>query len=104
MVPEIDVDIILEAVFETMLQDIDASIMIDDTLVDTDFDELINVNINIDAEEYTGPYTITPNTESQILHTVNKLMTNNVTVKSVPYYETINEIGGTTVYIGKEVI
>lgn len=52
-------------------------------------------------ETYDGEYTITPDPwDETILETDNKLMTGNITVEIIPYYETSNLSGGSTVYIG----
>lgn len=56
----------------------------------------------LDAEIYTGDYEVTPMTHTQILYTNDKLMTDDVTVKEIPYFETSNE-NGTTVYIANTV-
>lgn len=54
-------------------------------------------------EIYSGAYKVIPAAfESQTLDTNNKLMTDDVTVTEVPYYETSNE-SGKTVYIADEV-
>lgn len=50
-------------------------------------------------DEYTGDYIVTPQTTEQMLETSDKLMTDDVTVKAIPYYEVTNE-NGTTVIIG----
>lgn len=52
---------------------------------------------------YTGSYTVTPKVTQQILPTANKLMQDDVTVKSIPIYSASNPSGGNTVYIAKEV-
>lgn len=54
------------------------------------------------APPYTGPYTVTPKVEAQTLETAQKLMTDDVSVKAIPYYEMDNK-EGTTVFIGSEV-
>ena len=51
------------------------------------------------VESYKGDYTITPKIDSQTMRTKNKKMEDNVTVLSIPYYETSN-LTGKTVYIG----
>ena len=48
---------------------------------------------------YDGDYEVTPRSYEQYLDTDNKYMSNDVTIKQIPYYETSNE-QGTTVYIG----
>lgn len=51
---------------------------------------------------YAGPYDVTPTRSAQTLQTAEKRMTDNVEIKSIPYYETANTTGGTTFYIAKE--
>lgn len=52
---------------------------------------------------YEGDYTIVPKpNEAQVLATAGKRMTDNLTVKEIPYYEVSNTVGKTA-YIGKEV-
>lgn len=55
------------------------------------------------VDDYKGPYTVIPDTESQKLETKDKRMTDDVNVKEIPTYEVSNNTG-TTFYIGKEVI
>ncbi len=53
---------------------------------------------------YAGPYEVTPKAwEEQVLETDGLLMTDDVTVFRVPYYETINLFDGKTAYIAEEV-
>lgn len=52
---------------------------------------------------YEGEYIITPETSAQTLPTAHKRMQDDLTVLAIPYYETTNETGGNTVYIGMEV-
>lgn len=55
-------------------------------------------------ELYGGPYEVTPKAwEEQVLETEGKLMSDDVTVFRVPYYETINLFDGKTAYIAEEV-
>lgn len=54
-------------------------------------------------EVYEGPYYVVPRAYDDIvLDTQDKLMTEDVTVSAVPYYETSNLSGGFTVYIARE--
>ena len=53
---------------------------------------------------YEGSYDVTPKTMQQTLQTAEKYMLENVTVRKIPYYESSNSGGGSTVYIGTEVI
>lgn len=54
------------------------------------------------ADPYTGEYEVTPLVDKETtLPTANKIMSRDVVVKQVPYFETSNNTGGKTVYIGK---
>lgn len=53
---------------------------------------------------YEGDYEVTPKMEAQTLQTAMKMMRNDVQVKPIPIHRTSNASGGTTVYIGKEVL
>lgn len=53
----------------------------------------------IDHEAYSGVYEVTPDGSTQTLDTDNKVLTKDVTVNPIPYYETSNP-SGTTVFIG----
>lgn len=58
--------------------------------------------VTVGAAPYDGAYTVTPKIEPQTLGTKDKLMADDVTVKSIPYFEMDNN-NGTTVFIGNEV-
>ena len=62
--------------------------------------EYVDINVNSDLVIYDGSYEVTPSVDSQTLFTKDKTMSDNVTVKSIPYYETSNEQNGKTIYIG----
>lgn len=51
-------------------------------------------------DEYKGEYEVTPKIAEQTLLTKNKILKENVKIKSIPYYETSNVSGGNTIYIG----
>lgn len=54
------------------------------------------------ADPYEGPYTVKPAPwASQTLATKHKTMLDDVTVLEIPYFETTNPQGGSTVYIGE---
>lgn len=56
------------------------------------------------VNQYGGPYEVTPKAwNDQILATEGLLMTDDVTVFKVPYYETVNLFDGKTAYIAEEV-
>lgn len=88
-------------IIDVYAQDID--------IVPLDFE----VEINLDNtnkipqntyEYYAGNYEVIPKTENQVLKTKDKLMSDDVTIKEIPFFEVSNLAGGTTCYIGKEVI
>lgn len=54
------------------------------------------------ADIYTGDYTVTPTDIEQQIKTKNKFLNKDLIVKKIPFFETSNEEGGNTVYIGKE--
>lgn len=57
----------------------------------------------IEGETYDGSYDVTPKAHTeQVLETRNKLMTSDVTVFKVPYYETSNIFDGLTVFIAED--
>ena len=59
--------------------------------------------VYLTGEPYEGEYEVTPSTdEAQTLHTAQKLLTKDVTVHKIPYYEMDNESGGITIYIGSD--
>lgn len=50
---------------------------------------------------YTGPTTVKPEAfEMQILETEKKTVKENIVVLPIPYFETTNPSGGTTIFIG----
>lgn len=65
-------------------------------------DESTIINIIHNVPTYEGDYVVVPHTEDDIvLETKQKMMTSDVTVKKIPYFETSN-VSGVTVYIGSE--
>lgn len=55
------------------------------------------------AAAYTGEYEVTPTVEGLALRTKHKYMTDDVTVRAIPFFEVSNTGGGTTVYIADEI-
>ena len=52
-------------------------------------------------DPYEGPYSVVSYADAmQILDTEDKIMTENLVVLPIPYFETSNPKGGLTVYIG----
>lgn len=70
----------------------------------------ININMGMDSAiivgggiPYTGDYVVTPKAHAQtVLPTKRKVMSDDVTVLEIPYWETSNP-NGKTVYIAEEV-
>lgn len=60
----------------------------------------VSYSISGIVQAYDGDYIVTPKTTTQVLSTKNKRLTSDITVNSIPYFETSNE-DGTTVYIGE---
>lgn len=71
--------------------------------LDAAFADYQEVTLQKEADPYTGAYEITPAVESQTLPTAQKLMTQDMQIKAIPYFETSNNSDGKTVYIGSEV-
>lgn len=87
-------------VYEVELEDSVYDLDVDDgSELDVDLDTAILIN---DADPYEGDYTITPKVAAQVMETAGKVMTDDVTVLAIPYYDTSNPYG-TTIYIGSEV-
>lgn len=62
--------------------------------------ETIDGIIDTDAEKYTGEYMVTPAAETSVtLNTENKLLEEDITVNQIPFEETENNTGGSTVTI-----
>lgn len=76
---------------------------IDSQKIDTTFSEFQEISVIDEIEAYDGPYVVTPAIDSQVLSTAQKRMTDNMTVKAIPYFRTSNPQMGETVYIGSEV-
>ena len=74
---------------------IDFDIQTNSSVIDIDID---NRNIGV---PYTGTYEVTPLPfAEQELRTENKVLSRNVVIHEIPYYETSNEYGK-TIYIGE---
>lgn len=56
-----------------------------------------------DLPKYEGAYSVTPSAhDDTTLETAQKYLDADVQVKKIPYYETDNAAGGTTIYIGSD--
>lgn len=70
-------------------------------------DELIELKADLsicgfgdNIPEYTGPYEIIPRVTEQFLDTIDKKMSDNLKILSIPVQEITNSSNGKTVYIG----
>lgn len=52
------------------------------------------------GEPYDGPYTVTPDFETQVLATKDKILKDNVTVDPIAVARVENPAGGKTIFIG----
>lgn len=64
---------------------------------------IVHYPISVNIPVFDGDYIINPKSTQQILSTKDKQMTDNVTIKPIPYFETSNEEDGITIFIGSEV-
>lgn len=55
------------------------------------------------ANPYEGDYEVTPTVEGLVMETRQKYMTDDVTIRAIPFYEVGNNTGGNTVYIASEI-
>lgn len=56
-----------------------------------------------DLPKYEGAYSVTPSAYNDTtMKTAQKYMDSDVQIKKIPYYETDNTAGGTTIYIGSD--
>lgn len=56
--------------------------------------------LNTEYKVYTGAYSVTPKVDPQTLSTSDKLMTQDMKIKAIPYYSVSNEHNGETIIIG----
>lgn len=94
-------------IFKTKFREIgarlDARIGIEDKNFSVKFTNLQRVEVSEDTEYYTGAYDITPTVAAQTMATAHKMMTKDVTIKAIPFFDVTNAGGGKTVYIAKEI-
>lgn len=84
---------------------IDLKFKIDPAKVDLKFNNYQRVIATDETvDRYKGDYEVTPKVESQVLQTAQKFLEDNVTIKEIPYFDVSNNAGGSTVYIGNEVV
>lgn len=92
---------IIEVKFAENEQKLDIDFAKTNQKLGADFGEVQYVTKYI-GDKYEGDYEITPKVEAQTVPTKNKVLIDDMTIKSIPIYKTSNNSGGTTVYIAKE--
>lgn len=68
------------------------------------FENLQKVTVTGDVDPYEGEYVIIPRVEAQTMPTAQKYMVQDVQIQGIPIFETSNNSGGETAYIGTEVM
>lgn len=71
--------------------------------LDVSFGEFQQVTEYVGGKEYKGDYVATPTTEEQVFKTKGMVLLDDMTVKSIPFFNVSNTSGGNTVYIASEV-
>lgn len=56
---------------------------------------------SVTAPRYPGPYEVMPSEDAQVLATSGRVMSSDVSVAGIPYYEVTNPQGGSTFIIGR---
>lgn len=92
-----------EVEFPELTQRIDAEFHEQDLEIQADMGVVHVVKEYVGGNPYTGDYAVTPKVAQQTMPTKGKFMTDDVTVKAIPIYETSNASGGSTIYIAKEI-
>lgn len=54
-------------------------------------------------EPYEGDYEVVPKVTAQTMPTKDKVLSKDITVKSIPFFNVSNTSGGETIYIGEEI-
>lgn len=98
---EIEQEIIIDSLESSEVLDVDFSEI--DVCIDVEFGEVQEIEKLIGGELYEGAYSVTPKTTEQTLKTAQKVLTDDVTIRSIPFYDVGNASGGVTVYIAREI-
>ena len=86
--------------FENLNQPIKADFSATKSIFQTDFESASKIVFVDTTEHYKGDYEVTPKTIQQVMQTRNLIMDNDVIINKIPYSESDNSAGGTTVTIG----
>lgn len=71
--------------------------------INADFGIVQTITEYVGGDPYAGSYEVTPKVDGQTLSTKGRVMTDDVTVHPIPFFNVSNNSGGRTVYIGNEV-
>lgn len=71
--------------------------------IETIFSAYQESSVVKEIDPYCGSYDVTPMVSVQTLPTAQKRMIQDMTINSIPYFETSNSHNGKTAYIGSEV-
>ena len=93
---------ILDVQFEQQSMELRVDFSGETLQFDAEFGEIQKVT-GEDVPVYDGSYEVTPLISHQTLETAGKLMGEDMQIKAIPFFETSNTAGGTTVYIGTEI-
>lgn len=92
-----------EVSFRRSDQRIAVQMQTDEQRFDAAFSSFQQATDVMELEPYTGAYEVTPTVTAQTLPTAQKRMTQDMTIRGIPYFATSNDKMGETVYIGTEV-
>ena len=94
---------IIKAKFKEITNNIPVTFEKNTKVLATDFGEVHTVTKLVGGDLYEGEYTVIPKVIEQTMPTKEKVLTEDMIIKSIPFFKTSNNSGGNTVYIGNEV-
>lgn len=80
--------------------DLDIIDFLEEETFSSEFNIIEATGSNCNHNLYSGSYEITPSVKKQTLSTKNKLLSKDITVFEIPYYEVSNVANGVTIIIG----
>ena len=93
---QIKIEVLVHGRLDAELSAIDNQLTVDLNIVD-----VIGIQDYIRNHTYTDTYTVDSSFDDTVLPTKNKFMSDDVTIHKIEQYETSNESGGYTLYIGQ---
>ena len=69
----------------------------------SDFKAIQPVTTYVGGDPYLGEYVVTPKVDEQIMETKDKVLTEDIKIKNIPFFDVSNESGGSTVFIGGKI-